>query len=223
MLIFLTDRRQQGLELTRTLAASGLEVLAECMEAAEYLCREHTMSAMLIDGTAEPHHANALCAKMRSEYPELPIALILENGAVADSDTDCVIRYETVPQVADEVLHFCRTHGWNPQLSTFTLLVNDHPNDTRLLGYRMPLSPREHQILRLIYLRAPETVSRNELLAVCFPEGSQKAENLTVHVAHINSKARLISGLPLIESVYGKGYRLRRGIVHTEEEGEERP
>ena len=71
-------------------------------------------------------------------------------------------------------------------------------------------------------LRAPETVSRNELLAVCFPEGSQKAENLTVHVAHINSKARLISGLPLIKSVYGKDYRLRRGIVHTEE-GEERP
>ena len=169
MLIFLTDRRQQGLELTRTLAASGLEVLAECMEAAEYLCREHTMSAMLIDGTAEPHHANALCAKMRSEYPDLPIALILENGSVADSDTDCVIRYETVPQVADEVLHFCRTHGWNPQLSTFTLLVNDHPNDTRLLGYRMPLSPREHQILRLIYLRAPETVSRNELLGCLLP------------------------------------------------------
>lgn len=218
MLIFITDQRQRGLELTRKLESAGLAVLSERMEAAEYLCREHTMSALLVSGTVNPAAANALCAKMRTIYPELPIALILEEGAIADSDTDCVIRFQTVTQTANEVLHFCRSCGWDPKLSTFTLLVNDDPAQTQLLGYRMPLSPREHQILYLIYLRAPETVSRSELMMICFPEGSQKAENLTVHVNRINQKARVIGGLPLIESVYGKGYRLRNGIVHPEKE-----
>lgn len=214
MLIFLTDRKTAGLELTRRLNDAGLTVLTERTVAAEYLCRERTMGALLIDGIPDPTAANTLCARMRDEYPELPIALILGADAVADTVADCVIRAESATGIAQEVLEFCRAHGWTPELSTFALLLTADPADTRLLGYRMPLSPREHQVLRLIYLRAPETVSRNELLAVCLPEGLQRAENLTVHVNHINTKAKSITGLPLIESVYGKGYRLRAGIVH---------
>ena len=214
MLIFLTDRRSAGLDLTRRLSDAGMTVLTERTEAADYLCRERTLGALLIDGIPDPAAANSLCARMRAEYPELPIALIMDADSVADTMADRVIRPSS--DLAAEVLTFCRAHGWVPELSTFSLLLTADPADTRLLGYRMPLSPREHQVLRLIYLRAPETVPRSKLLAVCLPEGLQRAENLTVHVNRINAKAKAISGLPLIESIYGKGYRLRPGIVHTD-------
>lgn len=214
MLIFLTDRKQFGLELTRILSESGLPVLMERPNTAEYLLRERTVGALLIDGVPNVSASLALCAEMRAECAELPIALILSQTASADTvAADRIIRVAPLRRIADEVLAFCASCGWRPRLSTYTLLVTDVPSETRLLGYCMALSPREHQILRLIYLRAPETVSRNELLSACFPEGSQQAENLTVHVNRINRKAKEIGGLPLIESVYGKGYRLRTGIV----------
>lgn len=215
MLIFLTDRKHPGLELTRRLTDAGMAVLTERTTAADYLCREHHMGALLVDGIPDFRTATDLCRDMRATYPELPIALLLDTDTIADTVADCVIRAQSVPDIAAEVLAFCRNHGWKPELSTYTLFVTDDPGKTRLLGYRLALSPREHQVLRLIYLRAPETVSRNELLSVCFPEGSQRAENLTVHVNRINVKARGLSGLPLIESVYGKGYRLRSGIVRS--------
>ena len=215
MLIFLTDRKHPGLELTRRLTDAGLAVLTERTTAADYLCRERDMGALLVDGIPDSPAATELCRGMRAAYPELPIALILDSGTVADTVADCVIRAQSVSEIAAEVVAFCRNHGWSPELSTYTLFVTDDPGKTRLLGYRMALSPREHQVLRLIYLRAPETVLRSELLSVCFPEGSQRAENLTVHVNRINAKARELSGLPLIESVYGKGYRLRSGIVRS--------
>ena len=195
MLIFLTDRKLLGLELTRILSEAGLPVLMERPEAAEYLCRERTVGALLIDGIPNASAARA-------------------QNANADTKADRIIRVAPLREMAEEVLSLCAECGWRPQLSTYSLLVTNDPAETRLLGYRMALSPREHQILRVIYLRAPELVSRNELLSACFPEGSQRAENLTVQVNHINRKSREIGGFTLIESVYGKGYILRPGIVH---------
>lgn len=214
MLIFLTDRKLLGLELTRILSEAGLPVLMERPEAAEYLCRERTVGALLIDGIPNASAARALCNRIRAEYSELPIMLILAQNANADTKADRIIRVAPLREMAEEVLSLCAECGWRPQLSTYSLLVTNDPAETRLLGYRMALSPREHQILRVIYLRAPELVSRNELLSACFPEGSQRAENLTVQVNHINRKSREIGGFTLIESVYGKGYILRPGIVH---------
>ncbi len=215
MLIFLTERKLIGLELTRILSDAGLPVLMERPETAEYLCREHTVGALLIDGIPNISAARALCNRMRAEYRDMPIMLILPPKATSDTAADLVIRAFSLQEIAREVLDLCADCGWRPQMSTYTLFISEQPADTRLLGYRMALSPREHQILRIVYLRAPEPVSRSELLSACFPEGSQRAENLTVQVSRINHKAREIGGLPLIESIYGKGYILRRGIVRN--------
>ena len=67
MLIFLTDRKLLGLELTRILSEAGLPVLMERPEAAEYLCRERTVGALLIDGIPNASAARALCNRMRAD------------------------------------------------------------------------------------------------------------------------------------------------------------
>lgn len=213
MLLFLTDRKQIGLALTRGLTAVGIPVLQTGLETGMYLCRERPTSAVLIDGVPNAEEAVELCVRFRNECRELPIALILPDDCIADTVADRVIRRSSPEELMSEVRLFCETCGWQPRLSTFTLFLNETPADSRLLGYRLPLSPREHQILRFLFFRAPELVSREELLSVCFPEGSQKAENLTVQINHINRKARHVGGISLIESVYGKGYKLCDGIV----------
>ena len=213
MLLFLTDRKQIGLTLTRGLTAEGIPVLQTGLETGMYLCRERPTSAVLIDGIPNAEEAVSLCLRLRGECHDLPIALILPEHCVADTVADRVIRRSGPEELMAEVRRFCETCGWQPRLSTFTLFLDENPADSALLGYRLPLSPREHQILRFLFFRAPELVSRKELLSVCFPEGSQKAENLTVQINHINRKARMIGGISLIKGVYGKGYKLCDGIV----------
>lgn len=214
MLLFLTDRKQTGLSLTRRLAEHGMTVLQESPEIGEYLCRSHRpISAVLIDGIPQASAAQKLCTQLRAQYEELPIALMLEEGVIADAAADRIIRRSDPETVAKEILQFCKDCGWHSTLSTYTLSVSDDPDQTYLLGYRLPLSPREHQIVRFLFLCAPEVVGQDELMSVCFPEGSQSAANLPVQIHHINRKARTISKLPLIENVYGKGYRLCSELV----------
>lgn len=217
MLTLLTDRRPFGPKLTERLSAYGLTVLTERTTAAQLLCERHDLGALVIDGTEDPSAAASLCVRLRTAHPELPIALLLGRDGTVDLAADGILRGETVEEVAEEILRFCRAHGWSSELSTYALSVSERPEQTRLLGYPLPLSPREHRVLRLLFLRAPQTVTRLELLAVCFPEGSQREQDLTVHVNRINKKAHRITELPLIECVYGKGYRLRAGIVRPEQ------
>lgn len=199
--------------MTELLSAHGLTVLTERMTAAQLLCERHDLGALVIDGTENASAAAALCVRLRAAHPELPIAFLLGRDGTVDIAADSILRGETIDEVAEEILSFCRAHGWSSVLSTYALLMTESPEQTRLLGYPLPLSPREHRVLRLLFLRAPQIVTRLELLAVCFPEGSQREQDLTVHVNRINKKARRIIELPLIEGVYGKGYRLRAGIV----------
>ena len=134
MLIFLTDRKLLGLELTRILSEAGLPVLMERPEAAEYLCRERTVGALLIDGIPNASAARALCNRMRAEYSELQIMLILAQNANADTKADRIIRVAPLREMAEEVLSLCAECGWRPQLSTYSLLVTNDPAETRLLG-----------------------------------------------------------------------------------------
>lgn len=69
-----------------------------------------------------------------------------------------------------------------------------------LLGLELKLTEGEYTLLRLIYSRAPQTVTADD--AGLSPAG------LTATVFNINKKAALISGRKLIVSCRGRGYSL---------------
>lgn len=213
MLVFLTNRRRIGAELTATLAKAGMTVQLAFTDAADGLCRIRTVGTVLVDGVPDPAAATKLCAHLHEEYPNLPLILLGAPSVVLDTVADCILRSTDVSELAEDILQFCRSRGWQPDFSTYTLLVTQDPDATQLLGYRMALSPHEHALLRLICLRAPDTVSQSELLDVCFPRGKQGLSDLSVYISRINAKSRKIGGLPIVVSEYGKGYRLRDGIL----------
>ena len=117
--------------------------------------------------------------------------------------------------IFEHALDFCITDcNWRRKpLSTFALTVGDVPEATLYMGYRLPLSPKEHTILRCLFYRSPYETSADDLLSLCYPTEPVKRENLTVLIARINRKASLIDPNPLIVNRYGKGYRLRDGIL----------
>lgn len=214
MLILVTDRRAFGESLASRLLQSGIFSLRASHDAASFLCEAKDCGGVLLDGAASPQKSEALCRELRTRYPELPIALLLPKGYLPSSPADRFLR-EGEEEMTDALLDFCHTLcGWpTGEMSTFSLTVGKDPTGTRYMGYPLPLSPREHVLLRCLFYRAPRLTSCDDLLSLCYPTDPPTAASLSVTVSAINRRASAIDPRPLIVNVYGKGYRLRRGIL----------
>ena len=83
----------------------------------------------------------------------------------------------------------------------YRFLVWDEPqNEVRLLGYTLPLSPAERQIIEILFHR--EFVSLEDFHRLSKPHLPQSS--IPTHIYSINKKAFSISGRKLI--VFEKDY-----------------
>jgi len=215
MLLFLTENRSFGIRMVKCLQAMGIVALFAKPDAGESLCHLRDTGGILLDGRDDPDRAQRLCLSLLNAYPELPIALMLPREVLLEVSAARVLRgtFED-GRLAEELLAFyLECCGGKTEMSTFSLSVGASPDSFLYLGYPLTLPPRAQTLLRFLFHCAPRTVSAPELMAACFPEGTQKATSLTTLVGIVNKRARAISDLPLIESVRGKGYRLTDGIV----------
>lgn len=214
MLLFLTESREFGIRMAQELLSRGILPLQARPDAGIALCDARDTCGAVLDGRTDTLTAERLCEHLLAKYPEMPIAMLLPRGTVTGACAARLIRETQEQSVLQEIQRFCRECcGWKPELTTYTLSVGASPEQTCYLGYRLPLSPRQLSILRFLFLRAPKPVASFELLSVCFPECTQRDANLAVQISRINQTAARCAGVPLIESVYGFGYRLRSGIV----------
>lgn len=214
MLILVTDRRAFGESLASRLLQNGIFSLRASHETALFLCEAKDCGGVLLDGRTSPTESEALCRALRERYPELPIALLLPKGYLPASPADRFLREEE-DDLTDTLLDFCHTLcGWHAgEMTTFSLTVGNDPARTRYMGYPLPLSPREHTLLRCLFYRAPHVTSCDDLLSLCYPIDPPSLASLSVTVSAINRRAGAIDPRPLIVNVYGKGYRLRKGIL----------
>lgn len=215
MLLFLTENRPFGIRMVSRLQSVGIVALFAKPDAGESLCHLRDTGGILLDGRDAPDRAQRLCLSLLTAYPDLPIALMLPRESLLEVSVARVLRGELDDdRLTEELLTFyLECCGGKTELSTFALSVGASPDRILYLGYPLTLPPRAQTLLRFLFHRAPRTVSTPELMAVCFPEGTQKPTSLTTLVGIVNERASAISGLPLIESVRGKGYRLADGIV----------
>lgn len=215
MLILVSDRRDFATSLAEALVPHGIFSLCASHETARFLCEAKDCGGALLDGVPDPHVAEELCRDLRKSYPDLPIALLIPDGYVPHAQADRLLRQENPDALLLELLPFCRTVcGWcTEKLTSFSLTVGGDPQDTRYMGYPLPLPPREHILLRCLFYRAPRLTSPDDLLAMCYPGRAVSAASLSVMISEINRRAASIDPRPLILNAYGKGYRLRSGIL----------
>ncbi len=214
MILFVTDRQTlRGLSVSHFLSAGIFSYVCP-IETARFLCEKKDISGAIIDGVPALSQAEALVGDLRLRYPELPMALIAPPDSVPNASAEVIRNDADLPVLADALISFIRERvGWKYDLTTYSLSLPSDSAEATLLGYPFPLSPREAVILRCLFAFAPRVVSSDDLLTLCFPEGTQRAANLSVQISRINRRAANI-GLPdLIVSEYGKGYRLNRAII----------
>lgn len=214
MLILITEQAELGQGLAARLRDNGVFSFVCPLALGKTLCDEKDTGGVWIDCTADRRSAERLCRALRQSYPELPIAVWAAEKAILDLPADRILRSPDPEALWEDLLDFCfRDCGWEKgPLQTYYLTLGNGPEETYYMGYPLPLSPRGWQILRCLFYRAPELTSSADLLALCYPEGGS-ARNLTVQIHHINQAAQKIHPSPLIVNRYGKGYRLRDGIL----------
>ena len=213
MLIVVTDSPKTRAWLLPRLAEHGIYAFLCPFETAAFHCDKKDTGGVLLDCVTALSCGEQLCAELRSKYPEMPIGAVLAPSAIPDLAVNRLIRDHG--DIFDDVLDFCiKSCGWNTaRLTTYALTVEDDPDQTVYMGYRFPLTPREHTILRCLFYRAPRVTTADDLLTLCFSDAHLSAANLSTHISSINRRARELDPRPLIVNVYGKGYRLRDGIV----------
>ena len=215
MLVLVTAHKSRHLELVHTLLGYGIFTYVTTPDAAQAVCRDKDTGGVVLDCVGMLTAGEALCRALRAEYPLLPIAAMVAADAVPNMEIHALLREGDPARLTADLLDFCqRTCGWRTSvLSTFSLTVTNAPEETVYMGYRMPLSAREHTVLRCLFYRSPSYTTADDLLALCYPQGHQRAANLTVQICNINRRAARIDPRPLIVNHRGRGYRLRYGIV----------
>ncbi|MBQ7336666.1 MAG: winged helix-turn-helix domain-containing protein, partial [Clostridia bacterium] len=216
MLILITDRILIERKLTTFLNAHGVYLFCAVPETGAYLCEQKDTGSVILDCVSNLHKCEKLCAELRTRYPELPIAAIVPRDSIPNLPADRILRDPadgvSYPLLED-ALRFCHSCGWDERpFTVYDLRVGLDPDDVYYMGYHLPLSPSEHKILRCLFYRAPRVTSTSDLMALCYPEQSEKRANLSVLISRINRRAAKIDTRPLIVNIYGEGYRLRNGI-----------
>src|SRR5262249_43569476 len=76
-------------------------------------------------------------------------------------------------------------------------------------GVRISLTPKEYAILEALMHSAGEVVSRTRLAERVWDDASTVLDNLVeAHVSHLRRKLERPTGMPLIYTIRGVGYRL---------------
>ncbi len=215
MLLVITDRRELGKELAALLSESGIFTLECPLETGAFYCDAKDTGGVVLDCLPDLKKGEALCKKLRNAYPQMPILAIVPDNSFPDLEADRILREAPLPALLPSILDFCRSLcGWIEEpLSTFFLTVGNSPEEVFYMGYPLLLSPKAFLILRCLFYRHPKLTSTADLMSICYPGGRERAGNLAVQIHAINQAAEKIDPRPLVVNVYGKGYRLRDGIL----------
>ena len=215
MLLLVTDRSAFGKQLTQKLLQAGVYAFRVPYETGAFYCEEKDTGGVIFDGIPSLKKAEDLCKSLKKLYSELPTAIMLSLDATPDAKADMLIRETDPAALFERVLEFATmVCGFRTSaLSTFHLTVGESKDDVFYKGYRLALSQKEYELLRILFYRAPKWTSADDLMELCYPEGKAKISALFSLVSRINAKVKEFGEAPLILCEKRVGYRLRDAVM----------
>lgn len=96
------------------------------------------------------------------------------------------------------------------QLAIGSLALDLTARTALIDGAPVKLTGKEYSIVELMALRVGEVVTKGDFFAYLYGDGDQPdAKILDVYICKVRRKLRLAAGgIDLIETVWGRGYRL---------------
>ena len=213
MLLIITDREGWTSHLSPILLKNNIYHLCVPLSMGTFICEREDTGAVILDCVSSLSHGEHICADLKRRYPDMPVAVVAAPEAFVNAHADAVLRDGNLDTLCENVLSFCFSNGWSQKtLSTFYLRMAKE-NRVDYMGLSMTLSPSEYRVLHCIFYHSPRPTSTALLTSLLANEGAKNESALAVLIHRINQKAAEIDPRPLIVNEYGKGYRLRYGII----------
>jgi DNA-binding response OmpR family regulator len=218
-LLLVEDERKVASFIARALRENSYAVdVAETGEKALELGTDVSYDAILLDVRLPGLSGVQVCRELRQQGIEVPVLMLTARGLVEqrveglDAGAD---DYLTKPFVLAELLARVRAlvrrglHSGNARLRYADLELDRHRRRATRGKEAVPLTSKEFALLELFLLRAPELVTRTEIVEHVWDRHFDSETNLVeVYVNRLRQKVDLNRSAKLIHTIRGIGYRL---------------
>ena len=217
--LLVEDERKVARFIARALRENGFHVeVAETGELALTIAARMTFDAILLDIRLPTMSGIQVCRELRSSGLETPILMLTARSLVEhrveglDSGAD---DYLTKPFAVTELLARVRAltrrglHNRNAVLHCGDLEFDRQRRRVVRAGADVSLTSKEFSLLELLILRAPQPVTRTEIIEHVWSYDFDTETNLVeVYVNRLRQKIDQDHSEKLIQTVRGVGYRL---------------
>jgi len=218
-ILLVEDERKVASFIARALRENSYAVdIAENGEKALELTTDVTYDAILLDVRLPGMTGVQVCRELRQQGMEAPVMMLTARGLVEqrveglDAGAD---DYLTKPFVLAELLARVRAlvrrglHSGNARLHYADLELDRHRRRATRGKLVIPLTSKEFALLELFLLRAPDLVTRSEIVEHVWDRHFDSETNLVeVYVNRLRQKIDQNRQVKLIHTVRGIGYRL---------------
>ena len=218
-ILLVEDERKVASFIARALRESTYAVdIAESGEKALEMGADVLYDAILLDVRLPGLSGIEVCRELRQRGIEAPVLMLTARGLVEqrveglDAGAD---DYLTKPFVLAELLARVRAlvrrgfHSGNAKLRYADLELDRHRRRAMRGKEAIPLTAKEFALLELFLLRAPELVTRTEIVEHVWDCHFDSETNLVeVYINRLRQKIDQERATKLIHTIRGVGYRL---------------
>lgn len=217
--------RPLGRELTRELHTCDL---AEDGETGWSFLLAGDYDLAIIDIMLPRLNGIDLCRRLRSEHMDTPVLLLTALDTVQDKVTgldagadDFLVKPFSLDELHARIRALLRRRVVSPPVLSWRtrLRIDPQRKVVECCGRDLDLTPREYQLLELLMRNPEQYFSADELLHRIWGwEANAGKGTIKTHIKSLREKLRAV-GLPeVIETRYGRGYRLLsgQGVVQCE-------
>jgi len=218
-ILLVEDERKVASFIARALRENTYAVdVAETGEKALEMGTDVHYDAILLDVRLPGMSGIEVCRELRQRGIESPVLVLTARGLTEqkveglDAGAD---DYLTKPFVLAELLARVRAlvrrgfHSGNAKLSYADLSLDRHRRRATLGREVIPLTSKEFALLELFLLRAPELVTRSEIVEHVWDCHFDSETNLVeVYINRLRKKLEEGQSVKMIHTVRGVGYRL---------------